>query len=424
MQCIDQNDNGQKHTQIAQMSHIYAAAQVTIVAAAGTDPEYGLPGIAPGSRQPLLQARFGRISLTLLPPARGVHDVLDSRWASRGWTFQESIFSRRRVIFTERQIIFLCNTSCFYEAKTAVLIRDQDVWASKGLRPDNSPNKTVLAEAVAYLKGFSARDLSYDTDALDAILGALNTIGTIHQVWGVPLEFQGESSRPGVMSGDGTYYIALMWYHREPARRRHGFPSWSSIGWAGVIGVYHPVKASTLLGISVTHATAGKRPLQHLPTIAADFLDYKVIDQRLEVVVLAADARLVRASDIEIPAYIRPLKLSSWHIMLPWTRNLYLCLSPLWDADPSTFAHESWIKCISLKDRPHWSDYEHFMLVVSNGDYYERVALAELWTWVSMESATGFVPADLERDLTDEERSIKANRKWQLSFNTETIQLG
>lgn len=110
--------------------------------------------------------------------------------------------------------------------------------------------------------------------------------------------------------------------------------------------------------------------------------------------------------------------------MLPWTRNLYLCLSPQWDADPSTFAHKSWIKCISLKDRPHWSDYEHFMLVVSDGDYYERVALVDLWTWVSIESAKGFVPADLERELTDEERSISANRKWQPLFNIETIQLG
>jgi hypothetical protein len=62
MQCIDQNDKRQKHTKIAQMGHIYTAAQITIFAAAGFDPEYGLPGIAPGSRQPLLQARFGRIS--------------------------------------------------------------------------------------------------------------------------------------------------------------------------------------------------------------------------------------------------------------------------------------------------------------------------------------------------------------------------
>jgi hypothetical protein len=320
MQCIDQNDDRQKHTQIAQMGHIYAAAQVTIVAAAGSDSEYGLPGAVPGSRQPLLQARFGSISLTLLPPARGVHDVLDSRWASRGWTFQETIFSRRRLIFTERQVIFLCNTGCAYEAETAGLIRDQDGWASEALRPDKLSNKSALEEAVAYLKGFSARDLSYDTDALDAILGALHTISSIHQIWGVPLVFQA-----GMFAGNKTYSIALMWYHHEPARRRHGFPSWSSIGWAGGIGVYDPVDSSTLLGISVTHATAGKRRLQQLTTIAADFLNYKVINQRLEVVVLATDARLVPASDTEKPEGVSSLKWSSWNIMLPWTRNLYLC---------------------------------------------------------------------------------------------------
>jgi hypothetical protein len=424
MQCIDQNDNRQKHTQIAQMGHIYAAAQVTIVAAAGSDPEYGLPGVAPGSRQPLLRARFGRISLTLLPPARGVHDVLDSRWASRGWTFQETVFSRRRFIFTERQIIFLCNTGCAYEAETAGLIQDQDGWAVEGLRPDNSLNKTALEEAVAYLMSFSTRDLSYDTDALDAILGALHTIGTIHQIWGVPFQLKDAPTRHGQLLRGGTYSIALLWYHYEPARRRHGFPSWSSIGWAGGIGEHDPVDSSTLLDISVTHATAGKRPLQHLPTIAADFLEYKVIDQRLEVVVLAADARLVPASDIEKPEYNSSLKLSSWNIMLPWTHNLYLCYDIWWDADPATFAYESWIKCISLRGRRYLSIRQpEFILVMSKGDYYERVALVRPDPWFCTDS-TGDLELVPHHELSAEEQSMLANDTWQLDFKIETIRLG
>ena len=417
MQCIDQNDNRQKHTQIAQMGHIYAAAQLTIVAAAGSDPEYGLPGVASGSRQPLLRARFGRMSLTLLPPWRGVYDILDSRWASRGWTFQETIFSRRRLVFTERQMIFLCNTSYAYEAETAESIRYDDKWAIGRLRPNNSPNKTALEEAVAYLEGFSARDLSYDTDALDAILGALHTISDIHQIWGVPLVFPDEIQKPEVISDDESYSIALMWHHFKPARRRHGFPSWYSIGWAGGIRDYGPVDSSNLLGISVTHATAGKRRLQSFRTIAADFLDYKVIDQRLEVVVLAADALFVRSSDIKEPK-----------IMLPWVRDLYIGFGPLWDVDPSTFAHETWMKCISLESSPDAIGFKgEFLLVVSKGDYYERVALVASWWPPEVFAKRGriFEPVDDQKEMNAEERLISETRKWQPAFNkVETIRLG
>ncbi|CAG5181270.1 uncharacterized protein ALTATR162_LOCUS9678 [Alternaria atra] len=48
--CIDQTDRIDKHTQVLQMGEIYAAAQVTIVAAAGSDPSYGLPGVSSQSR--------------------------------------------------------------------------------------------------------------------------------------------------------------------------------------------------------------------------------------------------------------------------------------------------------------------------------------------------------------------------------------
>ncbi|KAG4441015.1 hypothetical protein IFR05_003522 [Cadophora sp. M221] len=45
--CVDQNDN-RKHIQLGQMDKIYSCAQLTLVAAAGEDADYGLPGV--GSR--------------------------------------------------------------------------------------------------------------------------------------------------------------------------------------------------------------------------------------------------------------------------------------------------------------------------------------------------------------------------------------
>jgi hypothetical protein len=43
--CINQSDEDDKHNQIRQMDLIYANARVTIIAAAGEGPAYGLPGV-------------------------------------------------------------------------------------------------------------------------------------------------------------------------------------------------------------------------------------------------------------------------------------------------------------------------------------------------------------------------------------------
>lgn len=45
MQCIDQMNHGEKMEQISQMADIYACAQLTIIAAAGEDANYGLPNL-------------------------------------------------------------------------------------------------------------------------------------------------------------------------------------------------------------------------------------------------------------------------------------------------------------------------------------------------------------------------------------------
>jgi hypothetical protein len=91
------------------MDLIYANAQVTIIAAAGADPWYGLPGVAGTLRkkQPKLAVSDGIISSTL-PASAWV--IKNSKWASRGWTDQEGLLSKRRLFFTDEQGFFECNS--------------------------------------------------------------------------------------------------------------------------------------------------------------------------------------------------------------------------------------------------------------------------------------------------------------------------
>jgi hypothetical protein len=79
------------------MSSIYAKATVTIVAAVGRDADYGLPGIVEPSRR-----RDRNID---------VEGPKQTTWSRHAWTFQELIFSRRRIIFTAREVIWECRTN-------------------------------------------------------------------------------------------------------------------------------------------------------------------------------------------------------------------------------------------------------------------------------------------------------------------------
>ena len=48
--------------------------------------------------------------------------IMDSPWISRGWTFQEALFSRHFLIYTHQQVYFECRSTNFCESVD--LIRD------------------------------------------------------------------------------------------------------------------------------------------------------------------------------------------------------------------------------------------------------------------------------------------------------------
>ncbi|KAK3378967.1 heterokaryon incompatibility protein-domain-containing protein [Lasiosphaeria ovina] len=106
--CIDQGDSEEKLQQIHQMDLVYANAELTLVAAAGTGPQFGLPGCngTPRHSQSMAQVR-GRLLVSTFPDPSFL--LSQSTWATRGWTYQEGILSKRRLVFTEKQVLFDCN---------------------------------------------------------------------------------------------------------------------------------------------------------------------------------------------------------------------------------------------------------------------------------------------------------------------------
>ncbi|KAK8876742.1 heterokaryon incompatibility protein-domain-containing protein [Apiospora arundinis] len=91
--CICQDDAATKHSQLQIMGNIYHGAYLTIVAASGWDADHGLTGLK-GLTEPRNVSPYMDSHLYA--------DLLDlnySIWHSRGWTFQEGLFSRRTLIF-------------------------------------------------------------------------------------------------------------------------------------------------------------------------------------------------------------------------------------------------------------------------------------------------------------------------------------
>lgn len=110
MYCIKQDNEKDVDNQIRHMDLVYRRAQATIVAAAGKGPNFGLPGVSSGRRARQAHATIDGISI-----ASFIHNpwelVDSSTWNSRAWTFQESLFSPRRIFFTAEQTIFNCSFS-------------------------------------------------------------------------------------------------------------------------------------------------------------------------------------------------------------------------------------------------------------------------------------------------------------------------
>lgn len=239
------------------MSTIYRGAQLTIIAAAGEDPTHGLPGVKPCRRSPAhgYYEAIGSFCLSALPRCildghAYFNDIRNTVWASRAWTFQEAIFSRRRLIFTESQVIFSCNTSTRCEWGTELR---NDYGGLNGLQwsvaaPRKRCTVSHLRRACDIMQQYSVRSMTHDSDALNAIVSTLNFIqkSDEYHIWGVPFRVcesssdkrqQATSMSSSSMTLLGSsdvqmVQIYLGWQSLQPRRRRQGFPSWSPLGWS------------------------------------------------------------------------------------------------------------------------------------------------------------------------------------------------
>ncbi|KAI0022148.1 heterokaryon incompatibility protein-domain-containing protein [Xylariomycetidae sp. FL0641] len=272
--CINNQEEEEKHHQIANMDTIYAQAELTIISTANGTQE-ALPGVGK-DREYQPSVRVGN-NVYVANLDGGYDPIRGTPWAERGWTFQEGLLSRRRLIFDTTQVIFECRTSNERES-----VRLPDCRPYKRQRITNpklfetlymwwDPARHARPVAVDMLNDYLCRRLTYDSDILNAIMGVLKPLRrhSVYHINGLLFTIDKWDSmslrrgflaslRSGFTCSDPASYNnvrCLRWktgHHRNRAdyvfkwresitngyTKREGFPTWSWTGWSGLTSVY------------------------------------------------------------------------------------------------------------------------------------------------------------------------------------------
>ena len=250
--CIVQNDGPAKQSQLNAMDRIYANSSFTIFAAQNGDASDGLYGTRrvrndnPGPEEEFalphrpLKLGWGSEShrQNMLDHARR---LMQTEWYSRGWVFQEHLFSPRKLVFHGHTVNWECLCAAWHESldlsdehHTHQIAHQR--WNSlhpysprSGFDHTPWPNMFRYSRLVSM---YNRRALTYPEDILDAFAGTLSALS--------------RTFAQGFISGlpQFCFDAALLWQPWDMMERRVSahrpssksvLPSWSWAGWSGTL---------------------------------------------------------------------------------------------------------------------------------------------------------------------------------------------
>ena len=235
--CIVQDDEKDRAEQIGRMADVYSNTLLTIVAAQGCDADAGLPR-ANGRHLGTLSQCEGLINYKETANWGGTK-VLESVWASRSWTYQETILSPRVLLVEEQRVALSCEKILFVEGgipKAPIAHPRLERLLTKLKRR----NSLEVYEHVIYV--YSRLKLTYEDDVLNAISGVLSMLRPYLRspcIFGLP-----ETELVSALSWRNNDMALIKEKETRPLRRRKDpktredwGPSWSWVGWVG--GVHY-----------------------------------------------------------------------------------------------------------------------------------------------------------------------------------------
>jgi hypothetical protein len=225
--CIDQADTTRKGAEIEGMGYRYLYAKITLIA--GMEPEDGLlPTSKAGefARLQRIETIQGRKYITALPNI--TDQIQSSPWNDRAWTMQEGQLANRCAFFGKYDISFLCGSGHWreslhsgpygHEAEMSDIDTNCNGYYLLSWLKWMDNESWAFQDYDSLLRSYSPRQLSFESDKVNAITGCLNVIT---ERKGIPFIY-------GLPTTD--FHYALLWVD-EYDRPREGFPSWSWAGW-------------------------------------------------------------------------------------------------------------------------------------------------------------------------------------------------
>ena len=302
--CIDQKNIQEVAYLMSKMAAIYQYADFVLIAAAGTNDSYGLPGVGYRARisQPSvsLDHRSTSPSENLIctgPDPR--NEIMASCYWQRGWTYQEAVLGTRRLAFTDVQAYWECQCMAVHESleypldvshvekENAMVMAgylrggifkgpefsggsqldmsdegamilcadmDRDIYFGFEVAQQN-PMRSRLRGLAEHIREFTGRDLTDGKDSLKAFDGIGQWYNSpdlkLQLILGIPVYYGPTSG--GRSGAQMTFAFSVSsWHHRLPnegssfvsedhIRRRH-LPSWTWAGWKGKVSWKMPLR--------------------------------------------------------------------------------------------------------------------------------------------------------------------------------------
>jgi hypothetical protein len=239
--CIVQDDFEMKSIELPKMSEIYAEAVLTIIAANGPHADSGIAGFDFTKPRMIDQKTVTIGSEQLLTPIEFLHNksgqYVGVAYYTRGWTFQEYEFGRRRLIFEQQSVRWECRQASWCED-----LKDKAGLEYKGIKwdTDSYPNPGIedLNEVINL---YNIRELGRQEDAFPAFCGFQRVLS--------------RSYPQGFINGMPIAYfdVAMCWIPQtEKLERRKAYvsgldpPSWSWLGWTGTLEMVFSSEAETI----------------------------------------------------------------------------------------------------------------------------------------------------------------------------------
>ena len=237
------------------------------------------------------------------------------------------------------------------------------------------------------LRQYSARKLSFDADALNAITGAMNSYARygVQHIWGVPWKRSSAGYSPDLENFLSTSRsvrrnidIALLWHHGRRSIRRNGFPSWSPLGWKAPIEWYWKNKGRPSTYVSPEAKIVPVKSTKDFHKLYARANPDESTPEELSHY-LKVEARTAMCN---FRSMTKSYSTQRSGIEISLGNGCHAIAEVFWDLLPDE-GNDTLLKCVLLPGaeftKPIVNElHAHVLILVQHGNHYERIGITRL----------------------------------------------